>query len=349
MKLQHPLQTDGSKAGLTIVEMSIAAGIFTTVLLGSLAMMRRDNDIAYTTLGISLAESKAQTMLRKIETELSQARGISPRTSLISDLGAGNEASMEVASTLGFPPSGLLLINRGTGTEERLFYNSFGSGLDEFETLLRGQQATDPYNHPDGTEVLWAGLAEPLANQNNPPADQWDGRVTGPRGPAFYRGDGAGFVYQIPTDPAGGTDFLDGINLRWGATVNNVATLDGYHSVQFTPSLQITEAASGEDINRDGDRLDTFDVGQLRRFTWDSSDPDVAREDLGLGPNTILQESGAWGSDLDGDGFEDPMFFWDEATRRLQIRLFVLGRTRADSPIVRRVESTVFLRNGISN
>ncbi|MEM7518667.1 MAG: hypothetical protein AAF368_17310, partial [Planctomycetota bacterium] len=145
------------------------------------------------------------------------------------------------------------------------------------------------------------------------------------------------------------TDFLDGINLRWGATVNGASTLDGYHSVQFIPSLQISEAASGDDINRDGDRLDVFDVGQLRRFTWDASDPDVAREDLGLGPNTILQESGAWGSDLDGDGFEDPMFFWDEDSRRLQIRLFVLGRTRADTPIVRRVESTVFLRNGVSN
>ena len=45
------------------------------------------------------------------------------------------------------------------------------------------------------------------------------------------------------------------------------------------------------------------------------------------------------------DGFEDPIFLWDEDARTLHLRLFIVGRTERDIPIVRRIESVMFLRN----
>ena len=338
-----------ARSGMTIIEMSSAAGILAIVLLGSLAMARRDNDLANTTLGISVSEMKAQQMIRKLESELAEARGVRPVTTLTNALGASGTASMEVASTRGFPPFGTLLVNRGTGTEERLDYAGLAADGLSFETLLRGQQCTDPFTHADGAEVLWGGLAEPLALQVNPPAAQWDGIAGEPVGNRFFRGDGTGFCYQIPTDPTGNGNFINGATLRWGATVADVPLADGFHAIVFVPAFAFSEADTGDDINKDGDRLDTFDVGQLRRLGWDATNPGGAVDDLGLGPRNILQERCNWGGDLDGDGLDDPMFLWDETTRRLHVRLFVIGRTRADSPIVRRVESMVFLRNEFSN
>ena len=48
---------------------------------------------------------------------------------------------------------------------------------------------------------------------------------------------------------------------------------------------------------------------------------------------------------MDGDGFEDPIFLWDPATRELRVRLFILGMSVDEVPIVRRVEAAQFLRN----
>ena len=67
--------------------------------------------------------------------------------------------------------------------------------------------------------------------------------------------------------------------------------------------------------------------------------------DLGLGPTVVIQERCNRGSDLDADGFEDPIFVWDRGTRQVHVRLFVIGLALLDQPIVRRVQSTVFLRN----
>lgn len=91
--------------------------------------------------------------------------------------------------------------------------------------------------------------------------------------------------------------------------------------------------------------LDVFDVGQLRRRTWDTTQPGVPGDDLGLGATIVLQEQCNWGGDLDADGFDDPIFLWNSETRELAIRLFVVNETVEGLPIVRRVEALAYLRN----
>ena len=160
-----------------------------------------------------------------------------------------------------------------------------------------------------------------------------------------FRGNGSGFSYRVPVDPAGGMDYLDGNSIRWGAVVDGVPTETGWYALIYQPQGEVSEVDLREDINDDGDQDDVFDVGQIRRLAWDTTDPGGPVDDHGLGPSVVLQERCGWGNDLDGDGFEDPIFYWDRDRRILHLRLVIIGRARADSPVIRRVEASVFLRN----
>lgn len=333
------------RAGFTLVESLIAGSIFALVILGAYAALSRDATLSRSSLGISVAEMRAQQMLFAIEREVAGARGASPRTTATVALAAGATAELRVASTLGFPDRGLLLVDRGTAGLERIAYDSLGPGAASFLALTRGEQCTNPSSHAAGAEVLWAALAETLVLPANPPANLFDGRALEAGGPVWFRGDGTGFSYRVPTDPAGGAAVLTDGEITWGATVGGAPTLEGWASLAFDPSGEVREDATGDDLNGDGDVADVFDVGRIRRRTWDTSDPAAPASDLGLGPSVVLQERCGWGGDLDADGFDDPIFLWDGATRRLHVRLFVLGRSVADLPIVRRVESVIFLRN----
>ena len=107
----------------------------------------------------------------------------------------------------------------------------------------------------------------------------------------------------------------------------------------------MSEADVHRDLNGDGDRTDTFELGQIRARAWDTANPAVPASDIGLGPPVILQELCAHGRDLDGDGYDDPIFLWNPAEGRLHVRLFVLGRSKGEVPAVRKVETTIYLRN----
>jgi hypothetical protein len=104
------------------------------------------------------------------------------------------------------------------------------------------------------------------------------------------------------------------------------------------------EADTRDDLNGDGDTADAFEIGQLRRLTWDATNTGTF-EELGLGPSNVIQERCNHGGDLDGDGFADPLFLWNADTNLLHVRLFLLGASRRDMPVVRKVESVLFLRN----
>jgi hypothetical protein len=91
--------------------------------------------------------------------------------------------------------------------------------------------------------------------------------------------------------------------------------------------------------------MDTFEVGRLRKFTWDTTDPAIPVHSQSLGAACILQERDAPAADLDGDGYEDPLFLWDADTRILSLRLFILARGLPDRPILRSIEARIFLRN----
>ena len=113
----------------------------------------------------------------------------------------------------------------------------------------------------------------------------------------------------------------------------------------FEPSTTFDEVHAHQDLNRDGDQTDVFDVGQIVRLTWDTAQPNDTLDSLGLGPTNVLQERCHRGSDLDADGFADPLFLWDAQTNLLHVRLFLLGASEHDLPVVRKVESVMFLRN----
>lgn len=333
------------RSGMTIMELTVASSIIAIILLSSFALLERDVNLSQSTVGISVAEMKAQQMLRKIEGELADARGATLNAVVTAQCAATDTTHVQVDSTLGFPDQGILLVNRGTASEERIRYGSLEATGLHFRNLMRGQLCTGASTHEHGTEIMWLGLAEPLELQTNPPAGTWDGVALEPTGQVFFRGDGTGFSYRIPVDPTGGTDYLDGDEIRWGALVGDTQSTTGWNAIHFEPRFTFDESVTNDDINNDGDTVDVFDVGQLRRRTWDTSDPNLVAADLGLGPTTVLQERCNYGSDLDGDGFDDPIFLWDPDLRRLHVRLYILGSTRSDVPIVRRVESMIFLRN----
>lgn len=331
------------RGGFTLLETVVATSILSAVLLTSYALLSRDADVSRSSLGIAIAEARAQSMLHGLERELADARGESPRATLVQTLASGATGAVRVSSTLGFPPSGYLLLSRGTAEVERVRYAEITA--DEFRTLERGALGTTAHGHAQNEELLWGGLAEPIELQSTPPATLWDGRARIGGRTVFFRGDGTGFSYRTPTDPSGGNDLLDGDDLRWGSVVRNVPVATGWTAVEYAPRGEYVEARTGDDLNHDGDTDDVFDVGQLRRRTWNTDAPDQPGDEVGLGPTCVLQERGHPAADLDGDGFEDPLFLWDAARRELSIRLFVLGRSREDAPIVRKVETVVFLRN----
>lgn len=338
----------GPRSGSLLVETLIALSLLTLVLLSSMAMVESGRRFSDSTLQITNVEDLAQQMLFRIEHELARATGASgnPVATLTAPLTAGETALLQVPSTAGFPPRGWLLLDRGSANEERLAYASI-AGLVHFAGLTRGEQCTGVFDHAqDGDlDVLWAGLAEPLEDQVAPAASEYDGIALEAGQGIYFRGDGVGFSYRVPVDPSGGNNPLSGHDLQWGAVVTGVGpTLDGWSALVFQPERLYVEADTGDDVNRDGDTLDTYDVGQIRRLTWDTSDP-TRFDDLGLGPSNVLQERCNWGGDLDSDGFADPIFLWDARQSLLHVRLFLLGATIENVPIVRAVESVVYLRN----
>lgn len=332
-------------AGFSLIELAIASTLLAVVIMGIVMVTARDDSQSKASLAIGTAEMRAQQMLAKIEDELVHARGSAPRAAVTVALSSGDTAGLTVDSTRGFPSSGTLLVDRGNGAREYVSYAMLDAAGSRFVGLVRGERCTAPATHTTGAEVLWSGLAEPILLQTNPPANLYDGRSRESTGPVYFRGDGAGFSYRVPVDPSGGTDFLVDGEVRWGATVGGNALASGWASIWFQPESTYSEATFGRDLNDDGDVDDEFDIGQLRRRTWDTNDPTIVPSDLGLGPTVIVQEHCRYGRDLNHDGFDDPMFLWDADTRRLHIKLHVIGMSSTNAPIMRAVETTIFLRN----
>lgn len=334
-----------SNRGYSLVELAFAAVILAVVLLGIVATCFRDDDTTRSSLAVGVAESRAQQMLTSLEHELAPAHAASPHAVLTQGLGATDAAAVHVDTTLGFPDRGLLLVDRGNGNVERLRYSGLETTHTLFLDLVRGEQCTTPASHAAAASVMWAGLAEPIAIQVNPPASTYDGRAKESTGIVYFRGDGSGFSYRLPTDPSGGTQVLAGGDVRWGASVDGHPSLTGWAALWFEPRDAYDESKTGHDINGDGDTSDVFDVGQIQKRTWDTDDAGAAVRELGLGPTMVIQERCKWGRDLDGDGFDDPIFLWDVATHCLHVRLHVLGTAVGGMPITRTVESTIYLRN----
>ena len=345
--MRRPIRdTRRARAGYTLLEILIASTLFVVVMMASVTLIQHDQRLSRSTVQMAHVEHMAQVMLFRLEHELANAAGKEPVAILPNGLGAG-ATTAQVDSTLGFPPSGTLLIDRGEAVEERVDYDGLDAGQVLFQNLDRGVQCTGDFAHGVQAELLWAGLAEPIEQQVPPPdVEDYDGISLEALGPVYFRGDGIGFSYQVPVDPTGTGTYVVGNDLLWGAEHPGVGPITtGWTSLYFQPRDEFVEATSGDDLNGDGDTDDVFDVGQIRRVVWDVTNPTIPPSDVGLGPSNVLQERCNWGGDLDGDGFDDPIFLWDENTNELHVRLHLVGASIANQPITRMVESVMFLRN----
>ncbi len=347
MKIQTRLRGStrhARRAGYSLIELLITSALFAIVMLSAIGMIRSGKKFSYSALQATAVEDLAQQMLFRFTHEFANAsvRQL-PRAALDADVASGATAMLSVTSTLPFPPQGTLVIEPRTASEERVSYASFANEK-QFIDITRGQQCTQPSDHDDGAPVEWSGLAIPSAEQNNPPASEFDGIALEDGTPVFFQGDGTGFSYRVPVDPAGGNNVMQGDDLHWGSIVPlSGPTESGWSAIYFQPKTEFDEATERHDLNGDGDQLDVFDIGQLRRVRWDTTDA-TREEDSGMGPSIIVQEQCNWGGDLDADGFDDPLFLWDPATRLLHVRLTLIGASN-ERPIVRVVETVMFLRN----
>jgi hypothetical protein len=175
---------------------------------------------------------------------------------------------------------------------------------------------------------------------------QWDGQALTAEGPLFFRGDGTGFSFRVPTDPLGGSQYFDATGIRWGSKVAGAPTTNGWSALTYNPVRQITEAEVQTDINGDGDSFDTFTIGQIRLVRWDAFNNGGASDDVALCPPIVVQELCNYGGDLDGDGFADPLFLWNPADGSLRINLTTYSGIQNERAAIQRVANTLYLRNG---
>ena len=342
----HAQVTNRRKAGFSLIEVALATVLLVMFMAGAMTLMGGWSKGLQERSKLTASATRTQEMLNRIERQLTYANGLVPETTLTVGLSAGVTSHVEVALTDGFPDRGILLIDRGTGAAERVLYTNFDPATRRLQNLTRALQCTDDGSHVAGASVRLAALANPIDPAIvNPTPNQFDGRANEITGPVFFVGDGTGFVFQVPTDPNGGTNFLDGGQVTWGATVAGQASLDGCSTLFFQPNAQLTEVEARTDLNRDGDLTDTYDLGKIVMRTWNQADPAQPVIETGLCPDIVLQEQCNWGGDLDGDGFDDPMFLWDPEIASLHIRLTIFDGTVADRAVWSNVESTIYLRN----
>lgn len=334
------------RRGFTLVELLIALTIVTIILAATSVTLQREAENVSNMQQLTNSERAVQTVLSKIEDRLDFGQGIDPVTSVVGGISSVDTGSLALAETLGFPFEGTLLVDPGGIGEERIEYADLVPGASEVRNLTRGVKGTSAAAHAGGTLALWEGAAFPIEDQVGPGADEFDGRTDDLRGPLFYRGDGIGFAYRRPVDPAGTGSYMDGGGIRWGATITGTDSEDACAAIAFRPVARISEAVRGWDLNNDGDLVDTFDLGRICDLGWDAVDPTRGTSSLDLVSAIFLQEVDNYGGDLDGDGFDDPMFLWTAASGRLRIRLFALLGDVGGRDVVRRFETVLYLRNG---
>jgi len=347
-------QAGEARCGSTLIEVTFSAAILSVLLLALFGVLEREGQLGRSTLAIAVAENRAIELSGRLRRELVGARGKRVRCVLTQPLSAGEsgpDSEASVSTTTGFPPAGALLVDSDSLSFERIAYAGLDAGERTFQELARGLGGTAPSSHAVSPAwVLWAGMAVPVEGAPGPNDGTalWSGREI------HFRGDGIGFSYRVPVDPdvsVGLPDFLDGLTPAWGAVTRSgpqgalAHNTDGWCVIVYEAQRELTEVELGADLNSDGDKTDVFEEGRLIKLTWDTQDPSVPVHRQALGPACILQERDAPAADLDGDGYEDPLFLWNADTRVLNLRMFILARGLPDRPTTRRVEASIFLRN----
>ena len=352
--LRMNTHTNRARRGSTLIEVTFSAAILSVLLLALFGVLEREGQLGRSTLAVAIAENRAIELSGRLRRELVGARGKQVRCVLTESLSAGESGAgtgVAVSTTTGFPPSGLLLVDSDTANFERVAYAGLDAGEREFKDLTRGQGGTSASAHSATPSwVWWAGMAIPIEGAPGPN----DGTAIMDGREVHFRGDGVGFSYRVPVDPDGSVglpDYLDGLDPAWGAITKSgpagalAPNTNGWCVIVYEVRDELTELELDADLNNDGDEADVFEQGRLIKITWDTEDPSVPVHRQALGPACILQERDAPAADLDGDGYEDPLFLWDADTRVLSLRMFILARGLPDRPTTRRIEARIFLRN----
>jgi len=346
--------TNKARRGTTLIEVTFSAAILSVLLLALFGVLEREGQLGRSTLSIAIAENRAIELSSRLRRELTGARGKRVRCVLTESIGAGEagpDSALEVSTTTGFPPSGVLLIDSDTEDYERIGYQMLDADEREFGDLTRGLGGTTPSSHSASPAwIWWVGMAFPVEGAPGPnDGTAWMDGIEVP-----FRGDGVGFSYRVPVDPDGSVglpDYLDGLDPAWGAVTRSgpdgalAPSTTGWCAIIYEAREELTEVELHADLNSDGDEVDVFELGRLLKVTWDTEDPTIPIHSQALGATCILQERNAPAADIDGDGYEDPLFLWDADTRILSMRMFVLALGLPDRPTLRRVEARIFLRN----
>ena len=133
---------NASRAGYTILELTIAASLFVVVMLSSIALMERDSQLSRSTLAITAVEQQSTQMLYRLERELADALIDTPRAILTDPLNAGETDRLRVAGVLGFPQAGQVLL-WGGGNEELVAYEGVQVTGHVDTVFSRGQMIID--------------------------------------------------------------------------------------------------------------------------------------------------------------------------------------------------------------
>ena len=232
------------KAGFTLIEVTIAMAIVSVILLATTAALQKEAENASDMQRLSYSERLIQDLFTKIEQRLDFSQGMNSETTLSSGLSTAGTSSVVLADSLGFPFQGFATIEPGTGTEEVIEFTAIDPDNEALESLKRGQRGTPAVSHPSGSQIIWEGYSYPIEDQTAPTAGTFDGQTNDLRGPLFFRGDGVGFCYRKPIDPAGTGSFIGPTGIRWGATVGGADTEDGCAALVFRPVAQITVPTS---------------------------------------------------------------------------------------------------------
>lgn len=164
-------------------------------------------------------------------------------------------------------------------------------------------------------------------------------------------------TYRLPVDHDGDGDFLDDEGrVTFGAThptagdqlssnlaadpTRYLANTNYTYRLRFVenPANQYSEAATGVDLNNDGDLTDTFDVGHLEK-TIRGNGGGVADQVIQLTADVVLLVDGSVVGDVDGDGNDDPLFLQPNVAL-VQLTTCLNSRYRGAGTFVRRQTAT---------
>jgi len=166
---------------------------------------------------------------------------------------------------------------------------------------------------------------------------------------ALNTGTYADITYHSPVDidNSGTTLYRNTQSLERGIATHAGTGLGSMHFT-FAKEKALSEATEGLDLNQDGDRLDSFDMGWIERSSTLPGDiPEI------IGVTNILQRKDAWGQPILSDALATDnsgrIFFRDMTSANtkhiLKINLMLLAISEDRFVHLVQCKGQVFLRN----